>query len=158
GLTGAYGRGYRHGQQWWRLRTCECRASPRNRGALATVDGRRATTGCPVSRHWRFSGLPPLRSGCRKPSGPAMNRRSFLTGLAPAALATAFLNDRHSWAADVQRAPLTVTDIADRIFVISGGGGNVTVFNSSDGVLLVDGGSPERSDEILKLIRQRTGS
>lgn len=87
-----------------------------------------------------------------------MNRRSFLMGLAPATLATAFLNSRHSWAADVQRAPLTVTDVADGIFVISGGGGNVTVLNSSEGVLLVDGGSPERSEEILKLVRQRTGS
>jgi len=87
-----------------------------------------------------------------------MNRRSFLTGLAPAALATAFLNYRHSRAAGLQRAPLTVTDVADRIFVVSGGGGNVTVFNSSEGVLLVDGGSPERSDEMLKLIRQRTGA
>jgi cyclase len=87
-----------------------------------------------------------------------MNRRSFLVRLAPAAAATAFLNPRHSWAADVQRVPLTVTDIADRLFVISGGGGNVTVFNSPEGVLLVDGGSPERSDEVLKLVKQRTGT
>lgn len=87
-----------------------------------------------------------------------MNRRSFLTGLAPAALATAFLRPRHAWAVDVQQAPLTVTDVADHLFVISGGGGNVTVFNPPEGVLLVDGGSPERSAEILKLIKQRTGS
>lgn len=87
-----------------------------------------------------------------------MNRRSFLVRLAPAAVATAFLNPRHSRAADVQRAPLTVTDIADRMFVISGGGGNVTVFNSPEGVLLVDGGSPEHSDEVLKLVKQRTGT
>ena len=51
-----------------------------------------------------------------------------------------------------------VTDIADRLFVIAGGGGNVTVFNSPAGVLLVDGGSPERSDEVLKLVKQRTGT
>jgi len=88
-----------------------------------------------------------------------MNRRSFLRRLAPAAAATAFLNPRHSWAAaDVQRAPLTVTDLSDRLFVICGGGGNVTVFSSPEGVLLVDGGSPERSDEVLKLVKQRTGT
>ena len=58
----------------------------------------------------------------------------------------------------MRRAPLTVTDVADRIFVISGGGGNVTVFNSSEGILLVDGGSPERSADVLKLVKQRTGS
>jgi cyclase len=87
-----------------------------------------------------------------------MNRRSFLTRLAPAAFAAAYLNPRRSWAIDVQRSQLTVTDVADRMFVISGGGGNVTVFNSTEGVLLVDGGSPERSAEVLKLIKQRTGT
>jgi cyclase len=87
-----------------------------------------------------------------------MNRRSFLAGLAPAALATALFGPRFSRAADVQRSPLTVTDVADRIFVICGGGGNVTVFNSSEGILLVDGGSPERSADVLKLVEQRTGS
>jgi cyclase len=51
-----------------------------------------------------------------------------------------------------------VTDVGDRLFVIAGGGGNVTVFNSSEGVLLVDGGSPGRSAEVLKLVKQRTGT
>jgi cyclase len=53
---------------------------------------------------------------------------------------------------------LTATDLADGIFVISGGGGNVTVFQSGEGVLLVDGGSPERSADVLKLIKKRTGA
>jgi glyoxylase-like metal-dependent hydrolase (beta-lactamase superfamily II) len=44
------------------------------------------------------------------------------------------------------------------LFIISGAGGNVTVFNSTEGVLLVDGGSPERSPEVLKLVKQRTGT
>ena len=57
-----------------------------------------------------------------------------------------------------QSTPLSVTDITDRLFVISGGGGNVTAFNSPEGVLLVDGGSPERSAEVLKLVQKRTGN
>jgi glyoxylase-like metal-dependent hydrolase (beta-lactamase superfamily II) len=61
-------------------------------------------------------------------------------------------------ASEPRRTPLTVMDLDDRLFVISGGGGNVTVFNSGEGVLLVDGGSQERSTEVLKLIKKRTGS
>ncbi len=57
-----------------------------------------------------------------------------------------------------QPTPLTVTDLTDRLSVISGGGGNVTVFNAPDGVLLVDGGSPERSAEVLRLVKKRTGN
>jgi glyoxylase-like metal-dependent hydrolase (beta-lactamase superfamily II) len=53
---------------------------------------------------------------------------------------------------------LTVADVGDRLFVIAGAGGNVTVFNSGEGVLLVDGGSPERSRDVLKLVKERTGS
>ncbi len=57
-----------------------------------------------------------------------------------------------------QRQPLQVEDLGDRLFVISGGGGNVVVLNSEEGVLLVDGGSRERSAEVLELVRQRTGA
>jgi len=41
---------------------------------------------------------------------------------------------------------------------VTGGGGNVTVFEAPEGVLLVDGGSPERSAEVLKLVKARTGA
>ena len=87
-----------------------------------------------------------------------MKRRSFLAGLVPVAATTSFLKVSPSWGAEPQRSPLTVADVGERLFVISGGGGNVTVFNSSEGVLLVDGGSPERSPEVLKLVKQRTGT
>jgi glyoxylase-like metal-dependent hydrolase (beta-lactamase superfamily II) len=84
----------------------------------------------------------------------SMDRRVFLTGLAIGSTASAIT----AMAKGPPTGPLTVTDLADRLFVISGGGGNVTVLNSSEGVLLVDGGSPERSAEVLKLIKQRTGT
>jgi cyclase len=85
-----------------------------------------------------------------------MNRRSFLARSVPAggALALAW---RHSFAAD-PKEPLALSNVAEHIDVITGAGGNVTVFNSSDGVLLVDGGSPERSADVLKLVKQHTGA
>ena len=44
------------------------------------------------------------------------------------------------------------------MFVVSGGGGNVTVLHSDEGVLLVDGGSREYSAALLELVRRRTGA
>ncbi|HEU4624460.1 MAG TPA: MBL fold metallo-hydrolase [Steroidobacteraceae bacterium] len=85
-----------------------------------------------------------------------MNRRSFLTQVVPGAAALSLL--RAEAAHGAAHAELTTTDLAERLFVISGGGGNVTVFDSSEGVLLVDGGSPERSADVLKLVKRRTGS
>jgi glyoxylase-like metal-dependent hydrolase (beta-lactamase superfamily II) len=82
-----------------------------------------------------------------------MNRRHFLLSAATVAAASSL---RPAWAKD-DRAPLTVTELGERLFVISGGGGNVTVFHPDEGVLLVDGGSRERSDDVLALIRKRTG-
>jgi cyclase len=53
---------------------------------------------------------------------------------------------------------LTATPLTDRILLISGGGGNVTVFNSPEGVVMVDGGSPERSADVLRLVKKHTGA
>jgi len=85
-----------------------------------------------------------------------MRRRSFLQGLAPV-LAVAAL-PRSSLARSSEPADLTVTPLTESLFVISGGGGNVTVFNSPEGVLLVDGGSPQQSKRILDLVQKKTGS
>ena len=82
-----------------------------------------------------------------------MNRRHFLLTMGTVAAASSL---RPTWAAN-DRAPLTVTELGERLFVISGGGGNVTVFHPDEGVLLVDGGSRERSDDVLALVRKRTG-
>ncbi len=87
----------------------------------------------------------------------SMNRRKFVGGLALAGAATLPWGMRAAMARGKESAPLSATDLSERLFVISGGGGNVTVLDSAEGVLLVDGGSPERSPEILKLIKQRTG-
>lgn len=87
-----------------------------------------------------------------------MDRRLFLSAVVPAAGAALVLPQ---WAAAADKkdaGALTVSELTDKLFVISRGGGNVTVFNSPEGVLLVDGGSPERSGEVLKLVKKRTGA
>jgi glyoxylase-like metal-dependent hydrolase (beta-lactamase superfamily II) len=83
-----------------------------------------------------------------------MNRRGFLFALAAGAvgaLSPAYARSK------ADATPLKVTELGERLFVISGGGGNVTVFHPDEGVLLVDGGSPERSADVLALVRKRTG-
>ncbi len=81
-----------------------------------------------------------------------MNRRYFLVTMGAVTAASSL---RPAWAGS--RAPLTVTELGERLFVISGGGGNVTVFHPDEGVLLIDGGSRERSEDVLALVRKRTG-
>jgi glyoxylase-like metal-dependent hydrolase (beta-lactamase superfamily II) len=87
--------------------------------------------------------------------GPALarlTRRDVMALLPAAALAT--LAPRPSRAAP----QLAVTDVGERLFVITGGGGNVTVLDSDEGVLMVDGGSPEHSAAVLKLVHHLTGT
>jgi glyoxylase-like metal-dependent hydrolase (beta-lactamase superfamily II) len=82
-----------------------------------------------------------------------MKRRHFLLGLSAGAAAASL---RPAFARATRAAP-TVTELGERLFVVSGGGGNVTVFHPDEGVLLVDGGSHERSADVLALVRKRTG-
>jgi cyclase len=84
-----------------------------------------------------------------------MQRREFL-GAAPAALfAATALPAAFSRAAE---APLAVTPLADRLWLIGGAGGNVTVLQTSEGVLLVDGGAAAHSKRLLAEVRRLTGT
>ena len=88
-----------------------------------------------------------------------MDRRSFLRTTLPAAGAALLLPAAVSRVAHAARGDdLVVTPLTEQLFVISGGGGNVTVFQSPEGVLMVDGGSPEKSAQVLKLVKKRTGA
>lgn len=84
-----------------------------------------------------------------------MKRRHFVMSVGAAVAATAAGGLRSAYSRE--KTPLTVTELGERLFVVSGGGGNVTVFHPDEGVLLVDGGSPERSADVLALVRKRTG-
>jgi glyoxylase-like metal-dependent hydrolase (beta-lactamase superfamily II) len=54
-------------------------------------------------------------------------------------------------------APVQITALGKGLWLIGGCGGNVTVLDTSEGVLLVDGGSPEHSARLLAEVRRLTG-
>jgi glyoxylase-like metal-dependent hydrolase (beta-lactamase superfamily II) len=55
-------------------------------------------------------------------------------------------------------AGLTTTSLGDRLMLISGAGGNVLVASGPDGLLMVNGGSRERSSDLLaEIARQSAG-
>ncbi len=87
-----------------------------------------------------------------------MRRRTFLLELISVGAVPPLLGGCAQRPVRSSAAPLETVDLGERLFLISGGGGNVTVFHSDEGVLLVDGGSRERSVDVLRLIRQRTGA
>jgi glyoxylase-like metal-dependent hydrolase (beta-lactamase superfamily II) len=49
-------------------------------------------------------------------------------------------------------APITATKLTDRIAVLMGAGGNVGVVTGPDGVLMIDGGLPNRAADLAKAI------
>src|SRR5205823_3349079 len=79
---------------------------------------------------------------------PAMfafsNRRQFLHTLLGGAAGLAFSNQAF--------ASLVTTKLADDFVLITGAGSNVLVVNTSDGILMVDGGAPEQSADLLNLV------
>jgi cyclase len=83
------------------------------------------------------------------------NRRAFLGGLAGVALAHLAKAQTGSVPAP---APLEVTKLTDNFLLITGAGGNVLAVLGPDSVLLVNGGSAERSDELLKLVAEKSGN
>ncbi|MEY4760755.1 MAG: Beta-lactamase precursor [Pseudomonadota bacterium] len=85
-----------------------------------------------------------------------MQRRSFIAGLAAVGAAAGFpAAPRAAWAAG--SPSLGTTRLTDSLTLVTGAGGNVVVFDSPEGVLLVDGGSRARSAELLQTVRGLTG-
>jgi len=66
-----------------------------------------------------------------------------------------------SWAslasAQTRQAPLTTTPLNDHVHLISGAGGNVLVVSGGDGLVMINGGAAERSDELLKAVAALSG-
>ncbi|HEY2844184.1 MAG TPA: MBL fold metallo-hydrolase [Bryobacteraceae bacterium] len=79
-----------------------------------------------------------------------MHRRDFLRTLAGGAAAA-------SLSAQSASSPITSAKLADDFIHIAGAGSNVLLVNGPDGMLLVDGGSPERSAELLKIAAEHSG-
>lgn len=82
-----------------------------------------------------------------------MKRRHFLQAVPAATVGVALAR----WVR-AQQPPLAVLPLGNGLSVVTGGGGNVTFLQSSEGVLLVDGGAPEHSAQVLKLIQAHTGA
>lgn len=84
-----------------------------------------------------------------------LDRRHFLAGALPAAWYAAKL--RAAAPAPVSAAVPKTNELADRLWLLSGYGGNVTLFHSPEGVLLVDGGAAAHSAALLAEVRRLTG-
>jgi cyclase len=95
--------------------------------------------------------------------GPAIDRRDFLGrvvgGAAGYALASRFDRDRvelsQALLAQTPRSPLTATALSDTLTLFSGAGGNVVVAAGPDGLVMVNGGTADRSTDLLEAISER---
>jgi len=78
--------------------------------------------------------------------------RLMLAGVAAAGASPFdFVQGRRVFAQPHQ-APVTTTPLSDHLHLISGGGGNVLLVSSGEGLVLVNGGSTEQSNEVLKAV------
>jgi len=77
------------------------------------------------------------------------NRRDFLKALARGtagiSLSNIALGQQHS-------SSITATSLSGNLVEITGAGGNVLVVTAPEGVLMVDGGLPERAGDLLKVV------
>jgi len=90
-----------------------------------------------------------------------LSRRLFLTrAMQGAGLATVSgVGASLSSAPALAKGPaITSTELAPGFTLISGGGGNVVALGNKEGSLLVDGGSFDRSSDVLREAAKATGS
>jgi hypothetical protein len=87
-----------------------------------------------------------------------LNRRVFLRGLAGGAAGVALSRRGFAQTGSAPASvPLEVTKLTDTFLLITGAPSNVLTVLGPDSVLLVNGGSAERSDELLKLVAEKSG-
>jgi cyclase len=81
---------------------------------------------------------------------PPVSRRTFVqTSLATALLPTV---GRRAWAQAPAPPPITATRLTDRVTSFFGGGGNVGLVTTADGLLMIDGGTANRAADIARAI------
>jgi len=82
----------------------------------------------------------------------ASNRREFLTALIGGAAGVSF-----TYRAFGQNAPppIKATKLSDNIAVMMGDGGNVGVVLSPEGLMMIDGGLPDRAADLLKAVKEQ---
>ncbi len=79
------------------------------------------------------------------------SRRDFLQAMIGGAAGLSISTTAFGQAAPT---PVTATKLTDNLVLLAGDGGNVVVVVSGDGLMLIDGGLPERSAELLKAVAQ----
>jgi cyclase len=84
-----------------------------------------------------------------------LNRREFLQAALAAAVGSTFTY--RAFAQGGALPPITATKLAPDLVLLSGDGGNVALVIGSDGLLLIDGGLPERSADLLKAVAEVDG-
>jgi glyoxylase-like metal-dependent hydrolase (beta-lactamase superfamily II) len=93
----------------------------------------------------------------------AADRRDFLKALAACAVGASVsfplrgqdAKPESAAAPNAKPATLEATKLTDDLALIRGAGGNVIVILSPDGLAMVDGGLPDRSPELLKLVAEQ---
>ena len=87
-------------------------------------------------------------------------RRKFVQSVlaAGAGIGLAQTLPRSAAARSRDAAPITSNRLNDQLMVFSGAGANVVALHGTEGILLVDGGLPERSADLLEAVYRETRS
>jgi cyclase len=85
------------------------------------------------------------------------NRRDFCRTILAGTAGLALAPKSASVFAQTGTSPISVTKLTDTISLIRGAGSNVVLVNGPDGALMVNGGTAERSAELLKVVAEQTG-
>lgn len=89
---------------------------------------------------------------------PYRSRREFLATLFKGAAGLTLSYGMRAYAEE-RPASITATRLTDNLSLITGAGGNVVVVTGPDGVLMVNGGLPEKSADLLQAVAaQSTGN
>ncbi len=78
------------------------------------------------------------------------DRRDFLRALIGGAAGLSFTYIGFGQQAP---APIKVTKLSDRVALVTGDGGNVAVIIAEDGLMMIDGGLPERAADMQKAVK-----
>jgi glyoxylase-like metal-dependent hydrolase (beta-lactamase superfamily II) len=85
------------------------------------------------------------------------NRREFVGTVLKGAAGLSLSG--HMFArAEEHAGPITSTRLTDNMVLLTGAGGNVVVVTGPDGVLMINGGLPEKSAELLKAVAGVSGT
>ena len=91
---------------------------------------------------------------------PEPNRRDFLGILVGAAAlwpSSPAFGQQSSSPLRQPQSPIAANRLSENVVELTGAGGNVVVVTGSDGVLMVNGGGRERSEDLLKAVAEHAG-